>query len=360
MISGAQNIFKIPELKRRILITFLFLAIYRIGVHIPTPGINGDALASFFAQAKGTLEIQVTDAPPEEEVTSIMVTVESVAVHKAVNAQEEAQPTATTTIASTPTATPTADDDSGWLTLNVLEGKETFDLLKVKGIEEVLSVTELEAGKYTQIRMTISKVQVSLGEGELQDATLPSGKLKFIHPFNIVAGETTALLFDFDAEKSVNVTGGNKIIVNPVIKISMSTPKTAEAKNTKTVNSAARQYGNKVKAADNSTSTNSSPKQSKNGAEDAAALTTTTTKLEGGKAGVEYSATLAALGGTPPYTWGIDSGDLPDGLTLDSETGVISGSPASKGNYSFTAEVSDSATPANSDTQQLRIVVAKN
>lgn len=55
MISGAQNIFKIPELKRRILVTFGFLAIYRIGVHIPTPGINGDALASFFAQARGTL-----------------------------------------------------------------------------------------------------------------------------------------------------------------------------------------------------------------------------------------------------------------------------------------------------------------
>ncbi len=55
MISGAQNIFKIPELKRRILMTFLLLAIYRIGVHIPTPGINGDALASFFAHAKGTL-----------------------------------------------------------------------------------------------------------------------------------------------------------------------------------------------------------------------------------------------------------------------------------------------------------------
>jgi len=55
MISGIQNIFKIPELKRRILITFLFLAIYRVGVHIPTPGINGDALASFFAAARGTL-----------------------------------------------------------------------------------------------------------------------------------------------------------------------------------------------------------------------------------------------------------------------------------------------------------------
>lgn len=55
MISGAQNIFKIPELKRRILMTFLLLAIYRVGVHIPTPGINGDALASFFTHAKGTL-----------------------------------------------------------------------------------------------------------------------------------------------------------------------------------------------------------------------------------------------------------------------------------------------------------------
>src|SRR3989337_1277580 len=55
MISGAQNILRIPELKRRILMTFLFLAVYRIVVHIPTPGINGDALASFFAQARGTL-----------------------------------------------------------------------------------------------------------------------------------------------------------------------------------------------------------------------------------------------------------------------------------------------------------------
>lgn len=55
MIGGFQNIFKIPELKKRIAITFLLLAVYRIGVHVPTPGINGDALASFFAQAKGTL-----------------------------------------------------------------------------------------------------------------------------------------------------------------------------------------------------------------------------------------------------------------------------------------------------------------
>ncbi len=55
MITGFQNIGKIPELKRRIMFTFLLLAVYRIGVHVPTPGIDAAALAALFAQAKGTL-----------------------------------------------------------------------------------------------------------------------------------------------------------------------------------------------------------------------------------------------------------------------------------------------------------------
>ncbi|MEZ4528054.1 MAG: preprotein translocase subunit SecY [Desulfobacterales bacterium] len=53
--SGFQNIFKIPELKKRILYTFALLAVYRVGVHVPTPGIDSVALASFFSGAKGTL-----------------------------------------------------------------------------------------------------------------------------------------------------------------------------------------------------------------------------------------------------------------------------------------------------------------
>ncbi len=55
MFQGFQNIPKIPELKRRIYMTLLLLAVYRIGVHVPTPGIDANALAAFFAQAKGTL-----------------------------------------------------------------------------------------------------------------------------------------------------------------------------------------------------------------------------------------------------------------------------------------------------------------
>lgn len=55
MLSGFQNIAKIPELKRRIGITLLLLAVYRIGAHVPTPGINSEALAAFFNAAQGTL-----------------------------------------------------------------------------------------------------------------------------------------------------------------------------------------------------------------------------------------------------------------------------------------------------------------
>lgn len=53
--SGFQNIFKIPELRRRVLITLALLIVYRLGVQVPVPGIDRIALASFFAGTKGTL-----------------------------------------------------------------------------------------------------------------------------------------------------------------------------------------------------------------------------------------------------------------------------------------------------------------
>jgi len=54
VISGLQNISKIPELRNRILFTFGMLAVYRIGIFVPTPGIDTQALGAFFeAQAKG-------------------------------------------------------------------------------------------------------------------------------------------------------------------------------------------------------------------------------------------------------------------------------------------------------------------
>ncbi|MBI5286588.1 MAG: preprotein translocase subunit SecY [Deltaproteobacteria bacterium] len=55
MFPGVKNIPNIPELNRRIFATFLLLIVYRIGVFVPTPGIDAQALAAFFNQARGTL-----------------------------------------------------------------------------------------------------------------------------------------------------------------------------------------------------------------------------------------------------------------------------------------------------------------
>ena len=55
--GGFGNIFKIPELKKRILYTLALLIVYRIGVHVPTPGIDAVALASFFAGQKGRCSV---------------------------------------------------------------------------------------------------------------------------------------------------------------------------------------------------------------------------------------------------------------------------------------------------------------
>lgn len=352
------------------------------------------------AQAKGTLQIMVTDAPPEEEVTSIMVTVESVEVHKAAAGQQQSAANST-------------DEEAGWVPLDILAGNETFDLLQIQGIEEVVAIAELEPGNYTQIRMTISNVQVRLGDGDLQDVILPSGKLKFIHPFDIVGGQTTALLFDFDAEKSVNVTGSGQIIVKPVIKLSMTTPQTIEpgTKHVKIVTpslpngavgvsynatltadggatpytwsidkgtlpaglnldsgtgiisgvpTASDDFTFTAKVSDNSTPVKSDTQRYTITIAASEALIITTMNIADGVAETAYNATVVALGGTPPYTWSIARGNLPDGLTIDTASGVISGTPTKKGTYNFAIQVSDNATPANTDTQQLRIRIAKD
>ncbi len=50
-----EGLFKIPELKNRIIFTLLMLAVFRLGAHVPVPGVNGVALAEFFAKMQGTI-----------------------------------------------------------------------------------------------------------------------------------------------------------------------------------------------------------------------------------------------------------------------------------------------------------------
>jgi preprotein translocase subunit SecY len=54
MFEKIANIFRIPDLRKRVLFTLGLLAVYRLGAHIPTPGINADLLAQFFNQNSGS------------------------------------------------------------------------------------------------------------------------------------------------------------------------------------------------------------------------------------------------------------------------------------------------------------------
>ena len=54
MLEKLANIFRIPDLRKRVLFTMAMLAIYRLGAHIPTPGVNTAALSQFFDQQSGS------------------------------------------------------------------------------------------------------------------------------------------------------------------------------------------------------------------------------------------------------------------------------------------------------------------
>lgn len=66
----------------------------------------------------------------------------------------------------------------------------------------------------------------------------------------------------------------------------------------------------------------------------------TTASLPPGLKGISYSQTLAAENGSAPFTWSVAAGNLPSGLSL-SEAGVISGTPTTRGDFSFTVSATD-------------------
>ena len=80
-----------------------------------------------------------------------------------------------------------------------------------------------------------------------------------------------------------------------------------------------------------------------------------TTALPNGKIGVAYSSTLAATGGTLPYTWSAEG--LPTGLSI-TNTGVIEGTPAITGTFNVNLKVQDSSSPVLSVSKTLNITIA--
>ena len=144
----------------------------------------------------GTLVMKITDAPANLNIEKALVTISDVEVHLAGNEN--------------------ATNETGWNT--VVREEKTFDLVKIKDVKELLGQTELKAGKYTQVRLNVNKALVTIN-GTEHDLTIPSRTVKLIKPFDIVAGKTTTLTLDFDAQESIKSKGKDKYVMNPTIKV---------------------------------------------------------------------------------------------------------------------------------------------
>jgi len=206
----------------------MYLIVACLGIVALLGGACAQGAVPQAPEGSGSISVYVTDAPPEKEVTSIMVTLAEVQVHRASAEQQGGQEQSSSDNQTQIQEQQQLQDEEGkWITID-MTGDTTFDLLQIQGIEQFLGESEVEAAKYTQVRLVVDKVQVRLGSGNLTDATLPSKELKLVRPFDVIAGETTALVIDFEADKMVTVTGAGKIVVKPVAKLTIRKEKSSE------------------------------------------------------------------------------------------------------------------------------------
>ncbi len=141
----------------------------------------------------GTLEVRVTDAP-DPSITAVYVTTTNIEVSVA---------------------------ELGWL--SVIDEEITFELLALEGVEAVLGTAELPVGNYTQVRLSVTEVQIEK-DGELVTAEVPSGKIRLVGNFELVADEKTFISLDFEVDKSLVDRRRQGFLFKPVIKLAVGEP----------------------------------------------------------------------------------------------------------------------------------------
>jgi hypothetical protein len=87
------------------------------------------------------------------------------------------------------------------------------------------------------------------------------------------------------------------------------------------------------------------------------ALRITTDALPNGATRNAYKFQIAAEGGTAPLQWRVSKGELCPGLHLDSETGMLVGTPAATGEFAFTVEATDASKQAQTAERELKLKV---
>jgi hypothetical protein len=144
----------------------------------------------------GTLVLQITDAPSSLNITHANVTISQIQVHMSAGGGN--------------------NTTAGWYT--VVNDSQTFDLIAIQDVKELLGSVNLSAGMYTQIRLTVDKCIITVN-GTAYNCTVPSEAIKLIQPFELKTNQTTTLTLDFDAEKSITENGSHQYKFKPVIKV---------------------------------------------------------------------------------------------------------------------------------------------
>jgi len=152
-------------------------------------------LNGWVEEGTGTLVMQITDAPGLN-ITEAIVNISQIRVHYAGTNQN--------------------DTNGTWI--NISNESQTFDLIQLQNATEFLGETNLSAGWYTQIRLSVDKALVTI-DGVQYDLKISSKKVKLIKPFLVQDNETLTLTLDFDVQKSVHRTGNDKYIMKPTIKV---------------------------------------------------------------------------------------------------------------------------------------------
>ncbi|MFC1983687.1 DUF4382 domain-containing protein [Chloroflexota bacterium] len=165
----------------------------------------------------GTIEIRVTDPPPPG-VKTANVTLNKIEVHRAVAEQEmEGEQSDSENQTQEQEQQQTQQGEGEWIT--ILDQEVTFNLFEIIEEADILGSEAVTAGKYTQIRMDVIKVEGLTSDDTEYIATVPSGKLKIVRPFEVKDGATTILTLDFDGDKSLVKTGKGKFIFKPVVRL---------------------------------------------------------------------------------------------------------------------------------------------
>ncbi len=159
-------------------------------------GCSKDSATGNSNGSQGDIKIYLVDTPYDYDAVNIVVT--EVSVHLA-----------------------SSDSVSGWMVINGTT--RTIDLLNLtNGNVDILGTSRLDVGTYTQIRLKIGTGSNVVVDGQTHPLNIPSGAqsgLKLNHQFDIEANALYEVTLDFDASRSIHVTGNGQYQMTPVIRV---------------------------------------------------------------------------------------------------------------------------------------------